>query len=69
MTIILSCGHHIDDFSDSYQVVIKSYSRDFSKALSYRTVCLKCKNDYRKQDILFEDDTQADKWLLNDTEE
>lgn len=71
MAHILSCGHREDDFDKQYNVITKSSSCDedgFKKAIAYSTVCKECKDFYIEEDLLFETEDEAIKWLQSDSE-
>ena len=48
MSVILSCGHREDDFDKHYSIMTKDWSRENTKAVGYRTVCLSCYKLYEK---------------------
>lgn len=61
--IILTCGHTTDDFNKAHHVFTKSYSREDLPAVSYSVVCDRCKEQYQRDNILFSDEHEADRWL------
>ena len=61
--IILSCGHEVDSFDESHQVVVKSTDRENEKALAFMSVCQSCKNRYQREGELFETNEQGYQWL------
>lgn len=61
--IILSCGHSVNDFDHSYNVIVKATDRFGDKALAYKIVCGPCKDQYRQAGELFDNDDQANSWL------
>ena len=63
--ITLSCGHREDDFDKHYSVMTKEWSREFNKAVSYKTVCYSCMKSYEKEGILLRTDEEAAEWLRN----
>jgi len=65
----LSCGHREDDDEKHYSVQTKSYSRDWSKAVSYQTVCHTCYQEYEKEGSILRSDKEAFEWLHNDKED
>ena len=72
MGIWLSCGHREDDFDKQYQVITKGEDCDedgWHKALFYKTVCASCKEEYKREGILFEDEKEATEWLCRKEEE
>lgn len=66
MGIICSCGHRIEDFDDSENIICQSEHLDedgYKKALSYQTVCKSCKQEYKEAGILFKSEEEAFRWL------
>jgi hypothetical protein len=63
MPVILSCGHREDDFDKHYSIMTKEWSRECTKAVGYKTVCLSCYNAYAKDESLLLNDDEAMKWL------
>jgi hypothetical protein len=63
MPIILSCGHREDDYDNHYAIMTKEWSREFTKAVGYKTVCAQCRDDYAKDDQLLYTDDEAMEWL------
>ncbi len=63
--IILTCGHREDDFDKHYAVTVKSWSREWTKALSYKTVCRACRDEYQQRHELFENEKDAMTWLMD----
>lgn len=64
--IVCSCGHEVDDFDHTYNVMTKSTSRECTKAIAYSTVCGPCEDRYRQHGELFDTDDQAMAWLNKD---
>jgi hypothetical protein len=62
--IILSCGHEVDDFKESYCVTVKSFDKQNNRALAYKTVCHSCFKEHEYNGELFYDDNIALNWLL-----
>lgn len=63
MSWILSCGHREDDDSKHFNVMTKECSRENTKAVGYKTVCLFCHNQYVKHGVLLETQADAAEWL------
>lgn len=63
MSIILSCGHREDDFDKHYSIMTKEWSREHTKAVGYKSVCLSCFRDYEKSKELIYTDEEALRWL------
>jgi hypothetical protein len=63
MSVILSCGHREDDFEKHYSIMTKEWSREYSKAVGYRTICLSCYRAYEKTGELLYTDKDAMEWL------
>ena len=61
--IILSCGHKVDDFDHTYNVIVKAYDRECNKALAYSVVCGPCEDRYRQHGEVFDDEDTAYEWL------
>jgi hypothetical protein len=64
MPIILSCGHREDDYDNHYSVMTKEWTRENTKAVGYKTVCLSCYVQLRENEELFNTDEEATEWLL-----
>jgi hypothetical protein len=63
MPIILSCGHREDDYDNHYSVMTKEWSRECTKAVGYKTVCLSCYKSLALSDELLTTDDEAMEWL------
>lgn len=63
MSVILSCGHREDDFDKHYSIMTKEWSRENTKAVGYKTVCLSCYSEYEKDGTLLYSDAEAMEWL------
>jgi len=63
MSVILSCGHREDDFDQHYPVMTKDWSRENTKAIGFKTVCINCHINYAKDDLLLYTDEEAMQWL------
>ena len=63
MTIIASCGHKVEDIDDLHNVAIKDYARNFSKAVSYMSICQKCLEFYKKENLLLNTEKEELEWL------
>jgi hypothetical protein len=63
--VILSCGHREDDFDKHYSVMTKEWSRENTKAVGYKTICLSCYVAYQQEDYLLQTDDEAMHWLKN----
>lgn len=63
MAVILSCGHREDDFDRHYNIMTKEWSRENTKAVGYKSVCLHCYEQYEMHgEVLYTDD-DAYNWL------
>lgn len=65
MSVILSCGHRVDDLDEGYDVMVKSTDREFNNAVALMTVCLKCKAMYQREGLAFNTYDDAMEWLHN----
>jgi len=63
MSVILSCGHREDDFDKHHSIMTKEWSRENTKAISYKTVCLYCYDQHEKHGELLYTDSDANEWL------
>lgn len=63
MPVILSCGHREDDFDKHYSIMTKEWTRENTKAVGYKSVCLFCLNQYERHDVLLRSDAEAMEWL------
>lgn len=63
--IILSCGHREDDFDKHYHVIVKSCTREWTKALAYRSVCKACHDEYAAHGEIFDNEKDAMIWLTD----
>ena len=63
MSVILSCGHREDDFDRHCYAMTKDWTREHSKAVGYRTICLSCYKAYEKSGLLLYTDKEAMEWL------
>jgi hypothetical protein len=63
MPIILSCGHREDDFDQHYPIMTKEWTRENTKAIGFKTVCLSCYVSYEKEDNLLRTDEESLNWL------
>jgi hypothetical protein len=63
MSYILSCGHREDDDEKHYDVMTKEWSRENTKAVGFKTVCLFCHNQYAKHGVLLKTKEEAMEWL------
>ena len=63
MSIVLSCGHQVDDFNHTYTIMTKSTSREGSKAISHQIVCGACEDQYRQRGEIFDNTELAMEWL------
>jgi hypothetical protein len=66
MGIICSCGHRVEEFEDTYNIICQSESlgeEGYSKALSYQSVCSSCKEEYKEAGVLFKSEEDAFRWL------
>ena len=63
MTIILSCGHKVDDMDDAINVVTKEWARDSERAVGYSTVCKNCYYEYEANGDLLLSEQDELNWL------
>ena len=63
MTIIASCGHKVEDFDDLHDIAVREYSKDFSNAVAYKSVCRECLDWYYKQNLLLKNEKEELEWL------
>jgi hypothetical protein len=61
--IILSCGHPESNFDKHYNIMTKEWSREDTKAVGYRTVCLSCYKQYESDALLLYTDKEALQWM------
>jgi len=61
--IILSCGHEIYNFTQSYQIMTKGTDRYGERAIIYQTVCGPCEERYRQQGQIFDFEEVAYQWV------
>lgn len=57
--IICTCGHKVQDFAQTHQVITKGYNRRGDACLDYKTVCDDC---YATEER-FETEVEALIWL------
>ena len=63
MTIILSCGHKVEDFDDEIHGAVADYARDNTRAISYMALCKQCYDEYEKDGMILHDEGEENKWL------
>lgn len=63
MPIILSCGHELKDQEEGWSIATKEYSKDWSRAVSYRTVCKTCHEWYEKEDLVLHTQQEEFDWI------
>jgi hypothetical protein len=63
MSVILSCGHREDDFDKHYNIMTKEWSRENTKAVGYKSVCLSCYKQYEMNGELLYTDDESMEWL------
>ena len=61
--MILSCGHREDDFDNHHNIITREWTRENTKAVGYKSVCLLCYKDYEKHKLLLYTDKEAMEWL------
>lgn len=61
--MFLSCGHRVEKFEDAKRVTTKEHSRDWQRAIGYRSVCPLCFKFYEKENLIFYSDKEALEWL------
>ena len=67
MSVILSCGHREDDFDKHYSIMTKDWSREHTKAIGYKTVCLLCYKSHEEAKELLYSDSEALNWLKSES--
>ena len=60
--IVLSCGHEVNDFTRTHDVMVKGRDRYGERAIVYQTVCGPCEDRYRQQSQLFDFEEVAYMW-------
>ena len=63
MSVIFTCGHEATDVEEGYTISIKTYSRENSKAVDYRTVCGNCYHVYELEDMILYGEKDMMEWL------
>lgn len=66
MTTIASCGHTIEEDDDGARLMIKTYTREGNKALSYGHYCNLCVHDMYASDLVLKTVEEEDRWLFGD---
>jgi len=74
MIRILSCLHEVNSWDDAVDIIQKEYfsipfNNNVYKTLSYKTVCVKCAEELKKEDLLFENEELATQWLWEEDDE
>jgi hypothetical protein len=59
-----SCGHKVDDFDLIKTATTPEYNKRGERAVSYRTVCVDCYNDFKKEGALLETESDCYDWLM-----
>ena len=60
---IYSCGHTENEVDDKNILKIKSVSADDKKCIEQIAVCEVCSIWYRKNNLIIDNETQAERWL------
>lgn len=63
MTIVLSCGHTVEDFCDEHIVSVKEFSREWNRAVAYKSVCKQCYTMYKNEDAILYTEEAEMEWL------
>jgi len=66
MSIYWSCGCKAKEGEDGYEVSIKEYTRENTKAVAYKVVCKDCYEYYDKTGILLKSEEEEMIYLLED---
>lgn len=70
MTIIATCGHQLESHEGpdgmGHSVAVRSWARDNSRAVSFRTVCNACKTTMTEAGVIFLSQAEEDGWLRGD---
>jgi hypothetical protein len=62
--ITLSCGHTIKSYEeDYYDIMVKDYTREGTKAIAYKSVCSECYDDYKVHNEILETEDLAEIWI------
>lgn len=69
MATILTCGHEAKNTYDEYTIICKDYDKKNRRAISYRSVCIKCKMEYVNDDMLFDNEDDAIAWMFEESQE
>ena len=67
--IILSCLHEVNGWDDAVDIIQKEYLPDGRRGLTYKPVCAKCAEEMKKEDLLFDDEDVATKWMFGEDDE
>ena len=68
MSIILTCGHRVEEIEDGIQIATKEWTIDedgWQKAIGYKSVCKDCYEEYKKNDALIDSEAEEFDWLQN----
>jgi len=66
MTVIGTCHDEIENYFDDpekYDIIIKEYTRECKKCISYNCFCEKCIEWAEKEDIVLHNQEEVDAWL------
>jgi hypothetical protein len=66
MSIILSCLHEVENTYDGHTIITKNYDRKSRRAISYMSVCTKCKLQYVTDDAIFANEDEAINWMFGE---
>jgi hypothetical protein len=66
-SIVLSCGHEVDDFYHVHNIMNKAVDREGNKAIAYQAVCGPCEDSYRQNGEIFDNYEDAERWLERET--
>jgi len=61
--IVLTCGHSAKTFDEEHCVMTKEYSREWTHAVAYKSVCAECVKRYEEHGELLHNDEEAAIWL------
>ena len=60
--IVLSCGHEVNDFTRTHDVMVKGRDRYGERAIVYQIVCGSCEDMYRREGDIFDFEEVAYMW-------
>lgn len=66
--MIATCGHAVT-VDGAVSVIAKGRTREGDKALSYRTDCPACRDEWQRLGLLFPSEDAAETWLAAEWDE